>query len=109
MDGLQYSERHLSDCVSYSDADWTGDVGDRKSTSGYTAEAKNVALSRVAQEALWLQQLSDLSNKNDKKLWFLKTICLQFVCLRTSKCMEKPNILPSNISFMSWWKWDILN
>lgn len=85
--GLLYSREASPDCVGYCDADWAGDVGDRKSTSGYvflqggaaitwksskqscvalsTAEAEYVALSAAAQEAIWLQQLtSDLLNKN---------------------------------------------
>ena len=74
--GLQYNF-DSPDCAGYSDADWAGDVGDRKSTSGYvfllggaaiswksskqscvalsTAEAEYVALSAAAQEAIWLQ------------------------------------------------------
>ena len=81
--GLLYKKNKLNTCVGYSDADWAGDVNDRKSTSGYifqvggtavswksqkqsctalsTAEAEYVALSQAAQEAIWLRQLnSDL-------------------------------------------------
>ena len=65
--------------VGYSDADWAGDVNDRKSTSGYlfmmsgapvswksrkqacvalsTAEAEYVALSTATQEATWMRKL----------------------------------------------------
>ena len=65
--------------MGYSDADWAGDLSDRKSTSGYcftfcrgviswrankqscvalsTAEAEYVALSAASQEAIWLQNL----------------------------------------------------
>ena len=75
--GLLYSGD--SDVLAYSDADWVGDVDDRKSTSGYmfqiaggpvswksrkqdtvalsTAEAEYVALSSAAQECIWLQRL----------------------------------------------------
>ena len=75
--GLLYSGD--SDVLAYSDADWAGDVDDRKSTSGYmfqiaggpvswksrkqdtvalsTAEAEYVALSSAAQECIWLQRL----------------------------------------------------
>ena len=63
----------------YSDADWAGDQNDRKSTSGFvfmmsgaavswnskkqtcvalsTAEAEYIALSKAAQESIWLQRL----------------------------------------------------
>ncbi len=74
--------------IGYSDADWGGDINDRKSTAGYifklncgavswrnkkqtcvalsTAEAEYVALSAAAQEALWLKQLtSELTTLND--------------------------------------------
>ena len=65
--------------IRYSDADWAGDVNDRKSTSGYlfmmngaavswrsqkqtcvalsTAEAEYIALAAAAQEATWMRKL----------------------------------------------------
>ena len=83
--GLIYSKKYSKSCVGFSDADWAGDVNDRKSTSGYlfkisgapvswrskkqacvalsTAEAEYMALSSAAQEATWLRQLTkDLQN-----------------------------------------------
>ena len=33
--GLLYSQSNSNNCVGFSDADWGGDVDDRKSTSGY--------------------------------------------------------------------------
>lgn len=83
--GLLYSKKDFK-CVGFSDADWGGDLDDRKSTSGYmfqvggtaiswrskkqscvalsTAEAEYIALASAAQESLWLQQLlSDLKTK----------------------------------------------
>ena len=72
--GLLYSENASPDCVGFSDADWAGDLNDRKSTSGYTfqmsdatvswrskkqtcvalstAEAECIGLSAATQEAL---------------------------------------------------------
>ena len=77
--GLKYSNIGQLECVGYSDADWAGDVNDRKSTSGYlfmlngapvswkskkqncvalsTAEAEYIALSSASQECKWLRQL----------------------------------------------------
>ena len=77
--GLTYRSTIPSDLLGYSDADWAGDVNDRKSTSGYvflicggavswrskkqscvalsTAEAEYMALSSATQEATWMKQL----------------------------------------------------
>ena len=78
--GLAFTPNASGDCVGYSDADWGGDLNDRKSTSGYlflisggavswrskkqtcvalsTAEAEYVALASAAQEATWIRQLT---------------------------------------------------
>ena len=86
--GLLYKQGGPEHFVGYSDADWAGDLSDRKSTSGYvfilsggpvswssrkqkcvalsTAEAEYVALSAAVQECMWLRQLeSELSGDND--------------------------------------------
>ena len=77
--GLIYSSTNPNDLVGYSDADWAGDVNDRKSTSGYvfkicggavswrskkqscvalsTAEAEYMALASATQEAIWMKHL----------------------------------------------------
>ena len=77
--GILYKQEGSKECIGFSDADWAGDVNDRKSTSGYvfmlnggavswsskkqkcvalsTAEAEYVALSSAAQESVWLRQL----------------------------------------------------
>ena len=83
--GILYKQDGLDKCVGYSDADWAGDISDRKSTSGYifmlsggaiswssrkqkcvalsTAEAEYVALSSAVQECIWLRQLeAELGN-----------------------------------------------
>ena len=78
--GLLYTRDGKNDVEGYSDADWAGDVNDRKSTSGYlftigggvvswrskkqtsvalsTAEAEYMALASAAQEAIWIRQLN---------------------------------------------------
>lgn len=78
--GILYTKQSSQECIGYSDADWAGDVNDRRSTSGYvfqisggsiswksrkqpsvalsTAEAEYMALAGAAQEALWLKQLT---------------------------------------------------
>ena len=89
--GLLYSKDDSSNCVGFSDADWGGDLDDRKSTSGYvfqvggtaiswrskkqtcvalsTAEAEYIALASAAQESLWLQQLlADLKKEETKSV-----------------------------------------
>ena len=86
--GLLYKQGGPERLVGYSDADWAGDLSDRKSTSGYifmfnggpvswsskkqkcvalsTAEAEYVALSAAVQECIWLRQLeAELSSTND--------------------------------------------
>jgi hypothetical protein len=77
--GLRFSREGSGVVSGYSDADWAGDLSDRKSTSGYafffngalvsaasrkqttvalsTAEAEYVALAAATQEALWLRSL----------------------------------------------------
>ena len=78
--GLVYDPTNAKDLVGYSDADWAGDVNDRKSTSGYvfeicggavswrskkqscvalsTAEAEYMALASATQEAIWMKHLT---------------------------------------------------
>lgn len=77
--GLRYDRGRGSKLVGYSDADWAGDVEDRRSTSGYiftiaggpiswrsqkqqsvalsSTEAEYMALSSATQEAIWLRSL----------------------------------------------------
>ena len=75
--GIMYTKESSKECIGYSDADWAGDLDDRKSTSGYlfkisggavtwrskkqalsTAEGEYMALSNAAQEAIVLRQLT---------------------------------------------------
>ena len=96
--GLLYSSQ--IDCVGYSDADWGGDLDDRKSTSGYifqiaggpvswrsrkqscvalsTSEAEYIALTSASQEGR--QLISDILKKPMKPVTIYEdnqsTICL---------------------------------
>ena len=93
--GLAFTPDASGDCVGYSDADWGGDLDDRKSTSGYlflvsggavswrskkqtcvalsTAEAEYVALASAAQEAIWMRQLTAvLENRPHKAAMLLE-------------------------------------
>ena len=76
--GLFYMDETTNTLVGYSDADWAGDIDDRKSTSGYlfrlsgspiswkskkqscvalsTAESEYMALASAIQEAVWLRR-----------------------------------------------------
>ena len=78
--GILYQKEESDQFIGYSDADWAGDLSDRKSTSGYifilsggpiswssrkqkctalsTAEAEYISLSGAAQECVWLRRLS---------------------------------------------------
>ena len=78
--GILYTKQGSKECIGFSDADWAGDLDNRKSTSGYlfqisggpvswrskkqssvalsTAEAEYVALASSAQEAMWIRQLT---------------------------------------------------
>lgn len=77
--GLRYASFDNTQCVGFSDADFAGDIDDRKSTTGYmfqmcgaaiswrskkqtcvalsTAEAEYIALACAGQEAVWIRQL----------------------------------------------------
>ena len=90
--GILYcNDGSCHECVAYSDADWGGDISDRKSTLGYmfqisgaavswrskkrtcvalsTAEAEYIAMTSAAQESLWLQQLlTDLKRETVKSM-----------------------------------------
>ena len=86
--GLLYSKSDSNHCIGFSDADWGGDLDDRKSTSGQvggttiswrskkqtcvvlsTAEAEYIALASAAQESLWLQHLlADLKKEDPKSV-----------------------------------------
>ena len=88
--GLQYTRGGSIDCTGLSDADWAGDINNRKSTSGYlfkvgdgpvswrsrkqtcvalsTAEAEYMSLTLAAQEAMWLNRLlAELQSQKEPK------------------------------------------
>eukprot|EP00253_Pinus_taeda_P036216 PITA_36216 len=79
MLGILYTVSECSDLVGYTDSDWAGSIDDRKSTSGYvfhmgsgaiswaskkksivalsTAEAKYVAATAAACQAVWMRRM----------------------------------------------------
>ena len=86
--GLQFTRDESVDCNGFADADWAGDIDDRKSTSGYifkvgggpvswrsrkqscvafsTAEAEYMSLTLAAQEAIWLNHLlAELQSRSE--------------------------------------------
>ena len=91
--GLQFNgcSQESVDLIGYADADWAGDITERKSTSGYvfkvcgalvswrskrqevialsSTEAEYIALSFAAQELLWLKAfLTDLGYNQEENL-----------------------------------------
>ena len=100
--GLLYDKEKVMDFIGYSDADWAGDLDDRRSTSGNlfklseaavswrskkscvalsTAEAEYMALASAAQEAVWMQRLQNDLNEASVKSTLIyedsqSTICM---------------------------------
>lgn len=89
--GILYTTDGPDSITGYTDADWAGDVDDRKSTSGYifslsggavswrsqkqkcialsSAEAEYVAMTSAAQESVWLRQLmSELTDSSEEPI-----------------------------------------
>uniref|UniRef100_A0AAV1UAB6 Polyprotein n=1 Tax=Peronospora matthiolae TaxID=2874970 RepID=A0AAV1UAB6_9STRA len=90
MHGICYKPKAKIEFRGYSDADWAGDLADRKSTSGYvfmllgapvgwgskkmpsvslsTSEAEYIALSLAIQEGKWIHRLlcENMMAANDK-------------------------------------------
>ncbi|XP_058456591.1 uncharacterized protein LOC131433988 [Malaya genurostris] len=83
---LKLGDKETDELVAYSDSDWAGDIGTRKSTTGYvvfycggaicwascrqncvtlsTMEAEYVALAETCQEVVWLRRLlEDIGEK----------------------------------------------
>ena len=101
--GLLYDKEKVTDFIGYSDAEWAGDLDDRRSTSGNvfklsgaavswrskkqssvalsTAEAEYMALASAAQEAVWMQRLQNDLNEASVKSTLIyednkSTICM---------------------------------
>ena len=101
--GLLYDKEKVTDFIGYSDADWDGDLDNRRSTSGYVfklsraavswrskkqscvalsrAEAEYMALARATQEAVWMQRLQNDLNEASAKSTLIyednqSTICM---------------------------------
>ena len=43
--GISYKREESNNCVGFSDADWAGNINDRKSTSGYLSQISGGAVS----------------------------------------------------------------
>ena len=120
--GLIHSAKdNNTQIVGYADADWTGDVNTRKSTSGYvfkiggstiswmskrqsivallTTEAEYVALLTATQEVIWLCSLLKVwdSNKNSRQP-SLRTIKDRLRLRRTLSDNHEQNTLSWNIT-----------
>ena len=101
--GLLYDKEKVTDFIGYSDADWAGDLDDRRSTSGNVfklsgaavswrikkqscvalsiAEAEYMALVSATQEAVWMQRLQNDLNEPSVKSTLIyednqSTICM---------------------------------
>ena len=113
--GLLYSKDKERECTRYSDADWAGDVNNRKSTSGFVfelcgcaiswrskqqcrvalsaAEAEYIALASAAQEPVWLQELlSNMKETSVKPATILRITSQQFSWQRIHNTTEETNI-----------------
>ena len=87
--GILYSQTKSGECACFSDADWAGDINDRKSNlDAYfrlveqlppreakarvcCTEAEYIALSSAAQESIWLRCLTFIRHLQPS----MKTIC----------------------------------
>ena len=114
--GILFSRSSSSECIRYSDADWGGELDDRKSTSGFiyqigegpaswssrkqnsvalsTSEAEYVALASAAQEAIWLRQLMSELTKTPIKTITINERCkgsqsLQYAYQRIHSFMDR--------------------
>uniref|UniRef100_A0A1X7STY0 Reverse transcriptase Ty1/copia-type domain-containing protein n=1 Tax=Amphimedon queenslandica TaxID=400682 RepID=A0A1X7STY0_AMPQE len=87
--GLMFRKKKTAEVEGYSDADWAGDIDDRKSILGYlfklsgasiswrsrkqscvalsTAEAEYISLATAGQEAIWLSQLINELKRGTEK------------------------------------------
>ena len=120
--GMLYNRGEMKDCVGYSDADWAGDLNDRKFTSGYvfqtgggavvswrskkqsrvalsTAEAEYMALASASQEAVWMRQLLlDLGIKHTAATLVFEDNRSAIGCPRIHSFMHAQNMSTSNIT-----------
>ena len=124
--GLLYKKNELKSCVGFSDADWAGDLDDRKSTSGYifqlsgeaiswrskkqacvalsTAEAEYIALASAAQEAVWMRQLLTDLRRNPEEATRMYEDNQSAICLAKNPQFHGR---PKHISSGSRWRMEM--